>query len=103
MKLLWTELENYFKSQEKIKDIVSQKTAKLSQNILQLALSHENIEFHEVLWSLLMNTFKIGEELCNLIVEQDIKGSNFLHSLLCVDSSEIPEFILNKIEGNFNE
>ncbi|CAG9802065.1 unnamed protein product [Chironomus riparius] len=71
------------------------------QNVLQLTVFCNRIEFHKSFWKLLLNTFKNRENLIKLISQKDKNGNNFVHLLVMHANSKIMlEFIFNNIKDN---
>jgi len=86
LKILWTEIENYFttrKIHQKFKELVKQHG---DQNILLLFLDYSNrddcIDLYKTLWELLLKTFEDREELKDFVLQKDTEGLNFVYKLV---------------------
>ncbi|KAL7013415.1 hypothetical protein ACKWTF_015381 [Chironomus riparius] len=105
LKTFWREMENFFGSQNLLtnfKSLISQKASNLHANVLQLAVTCENIEFHEALWSLLLRTFD-KSELKDLIAQKNEYGNDLIHVHVIYCRSKIIELLLKKLKENFQK
>ncbi|KAL7013391.1 hypothetical protein ACKWTF_015369 [Chironomus riparius] len=104
LKALWTEIENFYKSNEshqKFKELVM--LGESHQNILSTVARSNHIKLHEVLWDLLKGTLKL-DELKSFI---NNKNASFTDYFLYIqmtysDSPQIIEFTFEKLQAMFS-
>ncbi|KAL7013390.1 hypothetical protein ACKWTF_015368 [Chironomus riparius] len=105
LKALWTEVENFYKSNEshqKFKELVMHGAA-LYQSVLQTVAYSTDIKLHEAFWDLAISTFG-QEELINFIKHKETSFTDYFWGSLVssLDSPEIIEFTYKKLQAIFS-
>jgi len=105
-KNLWIEVEDFYgrqNSHQEFKDLVL--TAdKDGLTIMQKAAECLNLDFNEVFWKLVLNTFKNREELKNILINNEIWEFNIIHLMhQNSENDKILQFTLQIFKNNFND
>lgn len=99
---IFYEAIKWFLTPQQLKDILCRQTTTKYENILQLATKCDKIEFHEVIWEILINAFESREDLMELIMQKNRFNDNFAHYLVVHDKPDIIEFTINKLQKIFS-
>ncbi|KAL7013572.1 hypothetical protein ACKWTF_015473 [Chironomus riparius] len=87
-------------SQNLMKRVISNEISIKDSNVLFRLSFCDDIEFHRMLWNHFSS--KDNEELCKLMLVENIIGNNFAFSILSNDNFEVIKFIFEKFKEIFN-
>jgi len=107
LNILWTEIENYFTNKnlkQDFKEFVKHQDENEDENILHKIAVCKYLDFHQVLWELLLKTFENREELKDFLLQNNKDGNNFVHELVFRNKNpEIIEWTIKMLKENFND
>jgi len=101
----WTKIKKYFAVQndsQNFKEFIKHHDER-NKNILHHAARCENVELHETLWKLLLETFESREELKDFILQKDEHNNNFIHLLVVYNTADMIEFTIQKLKVHLSE
>ncbi|XP_070504717.1 uncharacterized protein [Chironomus tepperi] len=101
LETVWTMLKN-LNSVPQLRDLF---TKKLLDKVtpLHVISYNKDIDFHLLLWTVLLEAFINNDELHQLLHIKDDNGNNFIHILMHFNTAEVIELALQKIKENLND
>ncbi|KAL7015365.1 hypothetical protein ACKWTF_016414 [Chironomus riparius] len=101
LKFLWRKIEGHFENFEDFKAIVTKESLPFRYNVFHAAVVYnKNIDFHEIFWTLSIESFKDQSELLNILLKKDINGNNVVHLMLLENKSDVIEYLLIFLREN---
>ncbi|XP_070504898.1 uncharacterized protein [Chironomus tepperi] len=102
MEIVWKLFEKH-NSVPKLCNLFTQKSLNNEITPLLVASFNKDTDFHMLLWKVLLEAFKIKEELKQLLDIKIQDGNNFIQNLVIWNTAEVIEFTLQKFEENLND